>query len=130
MGLYELIDYLVRLKLADHRKALCALYLLSLGESRSSAAERCGSFKGEVNGYLNRLKEKYHDGQRALVIVKYVIPLLDEIQPVVKDNKCLICGRNLYHIQVAMTHLYTKHKDLVESYVNKIIEKLKLLVQS
>jgi hypothetical protein len=130
MGLYELVDYLVRLKLADHRKALCVLNLVSQGESISTAVEMCNVLRNEARGYLARVREKMRNGFKAYIMIKYILPLLDDIKPIIVNNICTICNKNLSHPQVSMTHLLRKHGDIVKKYGDMVIEKLKLLAQT
>jgi hypothetical protein len=124
MGLYELVDYLVRLKLADHRKALCVLSMVVQDVSWSEIYEKCGVVRGEVKGYLGRVREKFGNGFKALIIVKHVLPLLNNIQPVVVNGRCTLCGYYVAVSQVATAHLLKKHKDVVDKYVSAVIEEL------
>jgi hypothetical protein len=124
MGIYELVDYLVRLKLADHRKALCVLTMVAQNVSSSEIYDKCGVLKGEVRGYLGRIREKFGNGFKALIIVKHVLPLLDNIQPVVVNGRCTLCGDYVAVSQIATMHLLKKHRDFVDKYVSAVIEEL------
>ena len=124
MGLYELVEYLVRLKLVGHEKVLCALALKSQGAPWSEIYEKCDVDKNVVRAYLTRSMEKVGNMNKALIIIKYVVPLLSDIKPIVIDNKCTICNTNLYHTQVALAHLRYRHRDIVEKYVDEVIERL------
>jgi hypothetical protein len=130
MGLYELIDYLVRLKLADHKKALCVLTLTIQGEPVSSITEKCDVYKNEARGYLARVREKIGNSNKAYIILKHVLPLLCDVKPLIINNVCTLCNKNLYYPQASMTHLLHRHRDIVKKYNDMIIEKLKLFVQS
>jgi hypothetical protein len=124
MGLVELIDYLVRLKLSDNKKALCILSLAVNNAPLDEIYMKCDAIKGEVRGYLGRIREKFGNGFKALIIVKYVLPLLNDIQPVVVNGRCTLCGCYVAVSQVATVHLLKKHRDFVDKYVSAVIEKL------
>jgi len=123
MGLHELIDYLVRLKLANNAKALCILEMAANGESPRRIYEACDATRYEFKHYLSKAREKMGDGFKTFIIIKHVLPLLDNIQPIIINNRCIICNTSIYYAD-ALNHLHYKHRDIVEKHINKIIEKL------
>jgi len=124
MGLYELIDYLVRLKLANHRKALCVLGMAANGEPTDKIYDVCNVSRAELKGYLSRAREKVGNGYKSLVIIKHVVPLLSDIQPIIVNNRCIICNTDLRYSQDALMHVRYRHRDMVAKYVDEVVKKL------
>jgi len=125
MSLEELINYLVRLRLADNKKALCILELASNGEHPSKIYEECKATRDELRSYLNRVREKMGNGYKTFVIIKHVIPLLSDIKPVIVDGRCTLCGADMQVNCAIMSHLFHRHKDVVDYYVQWVIDKLR-----
>ncbi len=121
------LEYLVLKQLAGKSNVVKAIYSYFVeGASPSSIASELGMSKHQVRGYVQRIVEKAGSITRARAIVKYVVPHVMRIKPVIKPldgttARCSICGDEVFLV-VAEEHVKRYHGALVNEYVASIID--------
>lgn len=129
-SLAALLEYLVLKILADKEEVVKALYDYFVeGVSPSVIANKYGLSKHQIRGYVQRIMEKTGSGTRARVFMKYTIPIIIKIKPVVKRVNgsvaiCGLCGEELL-IQVIEDHIRKKHANVINDCINSVVEILK-----
>lgn len=94
--------------------------------SPSSVAIKYNLSKHQVRGYIQRIVEKTGSVIKARVLLKYAIPVVLKIRPIVKEVngyivKCGLCGEEL-PIQIMEDHIRKKHANLVEECLESTVE--------
>jgi hypothetical protein len=129
-GLASVLEYLVLKMLAGKEEVVKALYDYFVEEgSPSTIATKYGLSKHQIRGYVQRIMEKTGSGIKARVLMKYTIPIIIKIKPVTKKVNgsvaiCGLCNEEL-PIQIIEDHIKKKHTDIVNEYVNSVIEVLR-----
>lgn len=136
MTLIDAVKYLVLERVSRVDDTLNALADYVNGSSPKEIAAKYGMSKDVVRGIWTRILEKCGSIQKAVVLVRYVIPLLLEVDPVVKQNgdtiECTLCGTIFVkHKGVNMAianHVRTSHWDYVEKITEHIVSRLREIV--
>jgi hypothetical protein len=129
-SLAAVLEYLILKVLADKEEVVKALYDYFVeGASPSTIATRYGLSKHQIRGYVQRIMEKTGSGTKARVLMKYTIPIIIKIKPITKKVNgsiavCGLCNEEL-PIQVIEDHVRKKHANVVNEYVNSVIEVLR-----
>jgi DNA-binding CsgD family transcriptional regulator len=116
--------YLTSIALADPR--LLTVYKMYIdGVSPSTIAYATGLSRGRAKGLLRRVQGKTGTS-RAEAVLRVLLPLLMNIEPVIANGECRLCGT---HVGTSMTaalhHIRTRHRDLVLNISLQIIEELR-----
>ena len=125
----DLLEYLIVKVLAGKDNIVNALadYFVK-GESPSTIAAKYGLSKHQVRGYAQRITEKTGSSAKARALLKYAIPIITKIKPIVKINgsiaKCILCGEEL-PVQIIEDHIKKRHRVVVEEYLHSTIELLR-----
>jgi hypothetical protein len=136
MPIIDAIRYLVLERISRDDSAINALIDYINGMSPVEIATKYGMSKDVVRGIWTRVLEKCGSHQKAMALVRHVIPLLMSITPIVKQNEnaieCTVCGAIFVkhrHVNMAVTnHVKTTHWDYVEKATEYIVSKLKEMV--
>ncbi|MEM0026502.1 MAG: hypothetical protein QXT53_01020 [Ignisphaera sp.] len=123
----DVLEYLIVKVLAGKDNVVNALsdYFI-IGESPSVVALKYGLSKHQVRGYAQRIIEKMGSATKARVLLKYAVPVVIKIKPIVRKLngafvKCMVCGEEL-PIQIIEDHIRKKHATVVEEYMYSTIE--------
>ena len=136
MALIDAVRYLVLERISRTDDALSALIDYVNGMSPKELAMKYGLPKDAIRGVWARVLEKCGSPQKARALVRYAIPLLMSVDPIVRKNgntiECTLCGVTfLAHKHVNMTaanHIKSSHWDYVEKTTEHIVSRLKEIV--
>jgi hypothetical protein len=136
MALIDAVKYLVLERVSRVDDALNALADYINGLSPVELARKYNLPKDAVRGIWIRVLEKCGSSQKARALVRYAVPLLMSIDPIVRKNgntiECTLCGETFLahkHVNMAMAnHVRAFHWNYVEKTSEKIIEKLREVV--
>jgi DNA-binding CsgD family transcriptional regulator len=117
--------YLVSLALTGRQQALTALELWSANCSPSEIERLTGLTRTQIRGYLQRVYEKTCNINRARVLLKALLPLLKNVDPVVVNGMCTLCGARVWDHYTAFIHVKNMHMDIVEKHVSEILRELR-----
>jgi hypothetical protein len=136
MPLIDAIRYLVLERISRSDNTLDALLDYVNGLSPVEVSKKYGISKDVVRGVWTRILEKCGSPQKAVALIRYTMPLLFSVDPVVKQIgnaiECTLCGKTFVihkHVNMAVAnHVRADHWDYVEKTSEKIVEKLKEVV--
>jgi hypothetical protein len=118
-------EYLVVNALIGRRGVLKA-FELYIGNTSPSEIERLtGLTRTQIRGYLQRVYEKTCNINRARVLLKALLPLLKNVDPVVVNGMCTLCGARVWDHYAAFIHVKNMHMDIVEKHVSEILRELR-----
>jgi len=125
MGLARFVRYLVTSKLSGS-KSYDALKLFAEGYSYREIASITGMKFSQVRGYISYAINQYGNSAKARAMIKYIIPIVEKIEPIVRDGQCLICNTRVDwgHPYPARIHVSSKHGDLVDAYEKWVLSEL------
>lgn len=132
-SLVAVLEYLVLKALADRVEVVKALYDYFVeGSSPSTIANKYSLSKHQIRGYVQRIMEKTGSGTKARVFMKYAIPVIIKIKPIVRKVNgaivvCGLCNEEL-PIQVIEDHIKKKHANVVNEYISSVVEVLKKVI--
>jgi hypothetical protein len=72
-----------------------------------------------VQGYVQRVREKV-GSQKAHILIKWLMPRLKGITPVVNGKKCLLCDTFVVSMP-ATVHIVLSHRDYVNEVTRRIL---------
>jgi DNA-binding CsgD family transcriptional regulator len=127
MTLYDLVEYLVKQRLAGNKKSMCIYSMIVEGKPPKEISEVCDITKSGVKSYVSRVIEKMGNGHRAVIALKHILPLVLKIEPIIVGGRCRICGAEAFHPIEALNHVQYRHRDTIEHYTKQIISTLKLV---
>jgi hypothetical protein len=133
MALIDAVKYLVLERVSRVDDALNALADYINGLSPVELARKYSLPKGAVRGIWIRILEKCGSPQKARALVRYAMPLLMSIDPIVRKNgifvECLLCGAmfatHKYTNMAVANHVKTSHWDYVEKTAEHIVSRLR-----
>jgi hypothetical protein len=136
MALIDAVKYLVLERVSRVDDALNALADYINGLSLVELARKYNLPKDTMRGIWARVLEKCGSSHKAVALVRYAMPLLMSIDPIVRKNdifvECLLCGAmfatHKYTNMAVVNHVKTSHRDYVEKVSEEIIEKLREVV--
>ena len=117
MGLVRFVRYLVISKLSGSQ-SIDVLKLLGEGYTYREIANITGLRYAQVKGYMLYAMNLYGSSAKVRAMIKYLMPIVEKIEPIVKDGWCLICNTKVdgMYSNPIQTHINTKHRDLVDAY--------------
>lgn len=126
----SVLEYLVLKMLAGKEDVVRALHDYFVeGASPSTIASRYNLSKHQIRGYVQRIMEKTGSPIRARVFMKYAVPVIIKIKPVVTVVNgsmalCNICKDEL-PLQIVEDHIKKRHSEVVTEYLYSVVEILK-----
>jgi hypothetical protein len=136
MALIDAVKYLVLERISRDDNTLNALIDYVNGLSPNEIAIKYNMTKNAIRGIWIRILEKCGSPQKARALVRYAMPLLLSVDPIVRKNgniiECSLCGAVFLahkHVYMAIAnHVRASHWNYVEKTSEKIIEKLREVV--
>jgi len=122
----DVIRYLVIKALANKFQQVVILkeYFVD-GFSPSDLSARYCIRKDVIRGYITRIHEQIKNKLVIKPLLENVYPLLEKISPVIENVcRCKLCGE-VMHCNVVEYHIRYHHRDVVDEYVDSIVEILK-----
>ena len=118
-------EYLAGLAIAGRWEVLKAYELyVSRGYSPCEVEGMTGISRTRFRGYLNRIYEKT-GSYRARVLLKLLLPIVKNIEPIVENGVCRLCGEHLGDPCTAVAHVRSRHMDVVEKTASRILHELR-----
>jgi len=117
-------EYLVVKALAGAADVLKAYELYINSYSPSEIEKVVGMPRSTFRGYMNRIYEKT-GSYRARILLKLLLPIVKNIEPIVENGVCRLCGEHLPDQYTAVAHVRSRHMDVVEKAAHQILEVLR-----
>jgi hypothetical protein len=118
-GVEDVARYLAALALAGQFEAIEILRLYYVeGCSPSDVGSALGVPKSRVQSYVQRIREKV-GSQRASFVLKWLMPRLKGVSPVINGKRCLLCGEPIVNLSPTV-HIILFHRD----HINKVVESI------
>jgi hypothetical protein len=73
--------------------------------------------------------EKAASPRRAAIIARALLPMVRGVEPIVVNGKCKVCGAYVRDSYTAAMHVRSRHADIVEKVVSRIVEELRRRVR-
>lgn len=108
----SIYTYLLVHTLSGEKTADAVYRYFVYDESPGILSDLYGIPKGKLRGYILRVYQKAGSRNLAKSIMKKIYPLLKNIQPIIVDGYCLICGNKL--VEDPMMHIRYRHGDLID----------------
>jgi hypothetical protein len=134
MGLRQALEFMVARRLANNNEELEALRLALVEYvSPSEIARRLMVSKPLVRTTVYTFEKLVGDPYRAAKVVEMFLPMVMEIQPIVKsfyrkEYWCTACGAKgvagASIFRARLMHVRMSHKDLVSKYADEILAKV------
>jgi len=122
----RIAEYLASLKLAGRQQTLAAIELWSTNNCSPSEIEvMTGLSKNRIRGYIQRVCEKAANPRRAAAIARALLPMVRGVEPIIDSGRCRICGARIGDQYAAVVHVRSRHADIVEKVVSRIVEELR-----
>jgi len=104
------------------------------GVSVSEIADMFGVRKTVVKNYIQRVKEKIGSLYRASVLLKYFVPEILKIEPVVIKKsvdiyQCRYCMVEI-HRSLVEDHMRYSHVDKIEEAVERVVNSVRIRINS
>lgn len=127
MGLAQLIEYLVLLRLSNNTAGIRAAEMYFVRNmSPSEIARRLGVTKDAVRGYVLRVLEKAGSHRAAAAGLKLVLPHIGKVKPIVRRSgsiyTCELCGYSNAHPSTTAVHVMVSHGDALEQAARMVVE--------
>jgi DNA-binding CsgD family transcriptional regulator len=126
----RIAEYLVSLALTGRQQALAALELWTADLSLSEIERVTGLSKNRIRGYIRRVCEKAVGPRRALAIARALLPMVRGVEPIIDSGRCRVCGAYIGDPYTAVAHVRSRHADIVEKVISRIVEELRRRVRA
>ena len=126
----RIAEYLASLKLAGRQQTLAAIELWTADLSLSEIERVTGLSKNRIRGYIQRVCEKAANPRRALAIARALLPMVRGVEPIIDNGRCMVCGARIGDQYAAVVHVRSRHADIVEKVVSRIVEELRRRVRA
>jgi len=119
-GVEDVARYLVTLALAGQREAIEAIRLYYVENYSPSDIESTLAVpRSKVQSYVQRIREKV-GSQRAHLLLKWLMPRLKGISPVINGGKCLLRNEPIVNLHPTV-HVILFHRDFINKVVQSIL---------
>jgi len=69
--------------------------------------------------------EKSLNPFKARILLKLLLPIVKNVEPIVENGVCRLCGEHLGDPCTAVAHVRSRHMDVVEKTASRILHELR-----